>query len=227
MPKYKERQWAELDEFPHVKQAPLGEWMNKDHPMKGNWNKELFQNNHPIVLELGCGKGEYTVGLAERYPEKNFIGVDIKGHRMWRGAKTSFENNMPNVGFLRTRIDFITSFFEKDEVSEIWLTFSDPQPRGAKESKRLTSPLFISRYRKFLKPGGIIHVKTDSDLLYEYTLEKVKELNLELIQHTNDLYGELIENLDEPTREIMNIRTHYENIFLKKGIKIKYIKFKI
>lgn len=193
-------------------------------PQKGNWN-EFFGNDNPIVLELGCGKGEYAVGLAKKYPNKNFIGVDIKGARIWYGANTVREEGMKNVAFIRTRIDFIETFFAKDEISEIWLTFSDPQPN--KPRKRLSSPLFLSRYRKFLKPGGIVHLKTDNSWLFASTLEVIYDNKLELLQKTWDLYGEMIEDLDSDTREILNIRTHYEQIFSDKGFDIKYVKFKI
>lgn len=193
-------------------------------PQKGNWN-EFFGNDNPIVLELGCGKGEYAVGLAKKYPNKNFIGVDIKGARIWYGANTVREEGMKNVAFIRTRIDFIETFFAKDEISEIWLTFSDPQPN--KPRKRLSSPLFLSRYRKFLKPGGIVHLKTDNSWLFASTLEVIYDNKLELFQKTWDLYGEMIEDLDSDTREILNIRTHYEQIFSDKGFDIKYVKFKI
>jgi len=194
-----------------------------DHAMKGKWHSHFFKNDHPVILELGCGKGEYTVGLAKRFPDKNFIGVDIKGHRMWDGAKTAFEEQIVNAGFLRTRIDFISSFFAPDEVEEIWLTFSDPQP--LKPQKRLSSPQFLARYKKFLKPGGIIHLKTDSAILYESTLEMVKENKHRILFSSDDLYGKAISEIDPATREILSIRTHYETIFMNKGKTIKYLKF--
>ncbi len=199
----------------------------KDHPVKGTWNSEQFEKEQPIVLELGCGKGEYSVGMGRHFPEKNFIGVDIKGARIWYGASESLRDGLSNVRFLRTRIDFITSFFKQDEVDEIWLTFPDPQKEGRRERKRLTSPMFIERYRQILKKGGIVHLKTDSPDLYEYTMEQIQEHGYELIQETYDLYGELIENLDADTQAILNIRTHYEGIFSAKGFSIKYIKFRV
>lgn len=225
MGKNKLAHFAELKSFHNVVEAPGSEWYHTDHPIKGNWATTVFKNNHPIVLELGCGKGEYTVGLARKFKPKNFIGVDIKGARMWRGAKTTVDENITNAAFLRTRIDFINAFFGENEVSEIWLTFSDPQPAESKKRKRLTSPLFIGRYKKLLHSGGVIHVKTDSELLYTYTLEQIAENKYDLIFETNDLYGKAIHEFDKDTKDILEIKTHYESIFLKKGVSIKYIKF--
>lgn len=207
--------------FSNVFEAEVG----KEFDMKGKWREQYFKNDNPIVLELGCGKGEYAVGLGEFYPDKNFIGVDIKGARMFIGAKDALDKKMNNVAFLRTRIDYITEFFAENEVDEIWLTFSDPQPK--KPRKRLSSPLFINRYRQFLKPGGIVHMKTDSDILFEYTEEQIKEQNYECLELTWDLYGELPENIDPKTREIFHIKTHYEKLFTAKGSVIKYCKFRI
>jgi tRNA (guanine-N7-)-methyltransferase len=224
MGKNKLEHFAELKSFHNVIEAPGSTWFTQNHDIKGNWATQHFKNSHPIVLELGCGKGEYTVGMAKKFTEKNFIGIDIKGARIWRGAKTAVEDKMTNASFLRTRIDFINSFFDKDEVSEIWLTFSDPQPLEAKARKRLTSPLFMERYKKLLKPGGIIHVKTDSRILYEYTLDEIKRNTYKLIFETNDLYA-TINEFDENTRDILAIKTHYEKIFLTQGKSIKYIKF--
>lgn len=205
---------------------PTMEDIKKDtFPLKGKWRTELFKNEHPIILELGCGKGEYAVGLGKKYPHNNYIGVDIKGARIWYGANTVREEGIRNIGFLRTRIDFIEAFFGENEIDEIWLTFSDPQIR--KPRKRLTSKLFIDRYRKFLKPGGIIHVKTDSSWLFASTLEQIDLYNYQLLEKTWDLYGEMPENLDADTREILGIRTHYEQIFSDKGFDIKYLKFKL
>lgn len=194
-------------------------------PHKGKWNENVFKNDHPIILELGCGKGEYAVQLAQKYPNKNFVGLDIKGARIWYGANEVREKELDNVAFIRTRIDFITQFFDKNEIDEIWLTFSDPQPR--KPRKRLTSRLFIERYLKFLKPGGIVHLKTDNSWLFASTLEQIEAHGYQLIQKSWDLYGELIENLDADTQEILKIKTHYEAIFSQKGFDIKYIKFTI
>ena len=193
--------------------------------MKGSWKKTFFKNNNPIVLELGCGKGEYSLGLAKHFQNKNFIGVDLKGNRIYIGAKEALALNMKNVAFLRTRIDFITDYFSENEVDEIWLTFSDPQKK--KPRKRLTSSLFIERYRHILKPNGIIHLKTDSDLLFEFTLNEIKENNYQCKEFTWDLYNDLTENIDPSTREILGIKTHYEKLFTDLGFAIKYCKFQI
>lgn len=221
MAKNKLKRFAAVKDFPHFFEPAIDE----EFELKGNWRKDFFKNDNPIVLELGCGKGEYSVGLAKHFPNKNFIGVDIKGSRMFVGAEEAMENDMHNVAFLRTRIDFITNYFDKDEVDEIWLTFSDPQPK--KPRKRLSSKLFIDRYRQILKPGGIVHMKTDSDLLFESTEEQIKEHKYELLELTWDLYGDLPENLDATTREIFHIKTHYEKLFTDRGATIKYCKFKI
>ncbi len=220
MGKDKLRRFAAIKEFSNFFEPIIGE----EYYLKGNWNKTFFKNNNPIVLELGCGKGEYSVGLAKHFPNKNFIGCDIKGSRMYIGAKEALDDNMGNVAFLRTKIDFINDCFSENEVDEIWLTFSDPQPK--KPNKRLSSKPFINRYYKFLKPGGTIHMKTDSDLLFEFTEEEIKS-NYKLIELTWDLYNELPENLDQVTKDIFHIKTHYEKLFTNKGSIIKYCKFKI
>jgi tRNA (guanine-N7-)-methyltransferase len=219
--KNKLARWIELDSFDNVIQPEIGEVAGKDYPVKSNWNNEVFRNGNPVVLELGCGKGEYTVGLAARFPEKNYIGVDIKGARMWRGAKTSNEQKLQNVAFLRTRIEFINSFFTTDEVDEIWITFPDPHPGGKNSNKRLTSPWYLNLYRQFMKNKGIIHLKTDNTELYNYTKSIVEFNDQDIIFSTNDLYSEELPN------DILSIRTHYENIFLKAGLKINYISFSL
>ena len=221
MTKKKLAQWAELQSFSHVIQPNFEDIFGKDHELKGLWHKEWFHNENPIVLELGCGKGEYTVGLAEKFPEKNFIGIDIKGARMWRGAKTASEKNLPNVAFLRTRIEFITSFFGTEEVDEIWITFPDPQFKRKKEKKRLPGPAFLNIYRTFLKQNGIIHLKTDCRDLFEYTLSIVKSNNLEILTSTTDLHN------DMPGNPMLSIRTFYEEMFLKEGIPITYLAFRL
>jgi len=221
MGKDKIRRFAAVKSFDNFYEPTIGEVS----PMKGKWRSNHFKNDNPIVLELGCGKGEYSVGLAKHFPQKNFIGVDIKGARMFIGAEEALNDKMQNVAFLRTKIDFITDCFEENEVDEIWLTFSDPQPK--KENKRLSSPPFIARYRKILKPGGIVHMKTDSDLLFEYTEEQIKSQNYECLELTWDLYGEIPEKIDQVTRDIFHIKTHYEKLFTARGSVIKYCKFKI
>ena len=193
--------------------------------LKGKWREQYFKNKNPLVLELGCGKGEYSVGLGRRYPERNYVGVDIKGARMWYGAKSVLAEGLHNVAFLRTRIDFIDKFFGADEVDEIWLTFSDPQPH--KPNKRLTSAHFIGLYKRFLKPGGVIHLKTDNDLLFESTLEQIEQHAYILLEKTFDLYGEVITALDIETKENLGIKTYYEGLFSAKGFKIKYCRFKV
>ena len=220
MGKDKLRRFAAVKKFTNFFEPTIGEEYSK----KGKWHSEFFKNNNPIILELGCGKGEYTVGLAKHFPNKNFIGCDIKGNRMYVGATEALKENLKNVAFLRTKIDFITDCFAENEIDEIWLTFSDPQPK--KPNKRLSSKPFIERYKKFLKPGGIIHMKTDSNLLFEFTEEEIKE-NYELVELTWDLYKELPEKLDQLTLDILHIKTHYEQLFTRKGSVIKYCKFKI
>jgi tRNA (guanine-N7-)-methyltransferase len=219
--KNKLAKWSEFGSFGNVIQPEIGDVFSEDHPVKGNWSKTIFKNENPVILELGCGKGEYSVGLAARFPENNYIGIDIKGARMWRGAKTSNELKLPNVSFLRTRIEFITSFFSPDEVDEIWITFPDPHPGGRNANKRLTSPWFLNKYRSFLKNKGLIHLKTDNTELFNYTKGVVINNNLEMIYITSDLYSE---NFSD---DILSIRTHYEKLFLNRGMKINYFSFRL
>lgn len=225
------RKFAENETFscllqPSAEEALAdGYFQLRDHRIKGRWNADMFHGaaDTPIVLELGCGKGEYAIDLARRHPEANFIGVDIKGARLWKGAKYATQNAMGNVAFLRARIEFITAYFAKAEVSEIWLTFSDPQIR--KENARLSSPLFLERYRSFLKPGGIVHLKTDSRFLHEYTKAVCAANGLEVLACTEDLYGELqTPGIPPVAREV---QTFYENMFLQQGYKINYLAFRI
>ena len=197
--------------------------ISKGFALKGKWRSDYFKNQQPLVLELGCGKGEYTVGLATARLDKNFIGVDIKGNRIWTGAKMAIESRLNNVAFLRTRIDFIEYCFEKNEVDEIWITFPDPQPQSTRARKRLTHPMFTNRYKNILKPGGLVHLKTDSTSLYEYTLENIAENKFNLIWHTNDLY----KNCPPDRQELVNIKTYYEKLFTDRGEDIKYIVFQI
>jgi tRNA (guanine-N7-)-methyltransferase len=220
MGKNKLVRWTELGSYDNVIQPEIEDVSGKDHPIKGRWNQDLFKNGNPITLELGCGKGEYTVGLANHFPHDNFIGIDIKGARMWRGAKTANEQKLTNVAFLRTRIEFINSFFSSDEVDEIWITFPDPHLGGRNSNKRLISPWFLNSYRLFLKDKGLIHLKTDNKELYDFTCKVLSYNNVETIISTNDLYTEKIDN-------ILSIRTHYEKIFLEAGLKINYISFRL
>lgn len=225
MAKNKLRRFAEMKAFPNVFEPTLEPVVTDPFPLKGRWREDFFKNDHPIVLELGCGKGEYSVGLAKHYPEKNFVGIDIKGSRMFVGAKEALDAGMTNVAFLRSKVDFIEQYFAPNEVDEIWLTFSDPQP--GKPRKRLSSRLFIERYQRILKPGGLVHLKTDSDLLFESTEEEIKEHNYEVVELTWDLYKSIPEDLDPTIREILHIKTHYEQLFTAKGSVIKYCSFRI
>jgi tRNA (guanine-N7-)-methyltransferase len=213
--------WAEMEQFNNVIQPTFEEVFRKDYKLKGLWNDLFFKNSFPISLELGCGKGEYTIGMAKMFPEKNFLGIDIKGARIWRGAKEAFENNINNAGFLRTRIEMINSFFAPGEVDEIWITFPDPQIKKRRNKKRLTAPRFLNSYRQFLGPGGVVHLKTDSSELYEYTSELLRHNNIIPDISTNDLYSS-----DLPDR-LMGIKTHYEQLFLQEGKKITYLRFKL
>ena len=222
MGKDKLKRFNENETFQNLFQPTL-QYHSEQSELKGNWSKE-FRNDNNIVLELGCGRGEYTISLASKNHDKNYIGVDIKGARLWRGAKTGLENKLTNVRFLRTKVDFITKFFESGEVNEIWLTFSDPQPK--KPRKRLTSPLFIERYKKILNQKGIIHLKTDSQLLYEYTLEQI-QLHRYKILHDIKNIDAISEKINEDLKETLSYRTFYEEKWLKDGIKIKYLSFSI
>lgn len=225
MAKNKLRRFTEMKAWNNVFEPTLQPNPQEAFPLKGKWRTDYFKNDNPIVLELGCGKGEYAVGLAKHYPNRNFIGVDIKGSRMYVGAKESMEQGLQNVAFLRSKIDFIESYFEAGEVDEIWLTFSDPQP--IKPRKRLTSEQFVNRYRKILKPGGLIHLKTDSDILFESTEEQINEHGYDVVELTWDLYQSIPADLDPTIREILHIKTHYEELFTAKGSVIKYCSFRI
>jgi tRNA (guanine-N7-)-methyltransferase len=227
--KNKLARWNELAAFDNVIQPAIGDVSGKDHPVKGRWKKEVFKNDNPIILELGCGKGEYSIGLANTFQDNNFIGIDIKGARMWRGAKTSNDLNLKNVAFLRTRIEFINSFFSSDEVDEIWITFPDPHPGGRNSNKRLTSPRFLNSYRLFLKNKGLVHLKTDNTELFDYTKKVISYNRLESVIITNNLYSgnfdDTIFSDNKPHSNdsgdinfspdaILSIKTHYEKIYL-------------
>lgn len=219
MGKDKLRKFAENLTFDNLVQPSFDEVFRRDHPLKGHWREDFFKNGNPVVLELGCGKGEYTVGLGAAHSEGNFIGIDIKGARMWRGAKTATGMGMRNVGFLRTRIEFTGSFFAPGEVSEIWITFPDPQLKKGREKKRLTSPVFLSYYSQFLAPGGAIHLKTDSRELYDYTRRVIEANALPCEAASADIYGD---GLADPA---LSIKTTYERRFLAEGKPITYLRF--
>ena len=224
MGKNKLKKFAEMETFHNVFQCGARECV-EDSPvvtMRGKWRELYFHNNNPIVLELGCGRGEYTVGLAQRDPNKNYIGIDIKGARMWAGAKQAELAGIKNVAFLRTNIEMISNFFSPDEIDEIWITFPDPQMKKA--TKRLTSTYFMQRYRQLLRPDGIIHLKTDSPFLYTYTQAMVKENHYPILVDTNDLYSEeAVRTLGDKANEARMLQTHYENQWLDRGLTIKYI----
>jgi len=219
MGKNKLQKFSEMESFPHVFQYTFSalQGRRETFELKGRWS-EFFSNDNPVVLELGCGKGEYTVALAELFPEKNFIGVDIKGARMWTGAKESFLKGLKNVAFIRTNIEIIPAFFGKDEVAEIWLTFPDPQMK--KVNKRLTSTRFMQLYQKFVKPEGIIHLKTDSNFMFTYTSEMIKANGYKSLFENSDLYHSGFSD-----DKILSIKTFYEQQWLERGLSIKYTKF--
>jgi len=221
MGKDKLRRFRENLTFDCFVQPEFDEVFRNDHPLKGHWHDRFFHNDRPIVLELGCGKGEYTVALAERDPERNYIGIDIKGARMWRGAKTAAERRMQNVGFLRTRIEFIDSLFAEGEVDEIWITFPDPQLKTRRAKKRLTSPLFLERYARLLRPEGCIHLKTDSKHLYAYTNEVIRRFGLRCEVSEPDIYGSGFAD------EVLSVKTAYERMFLEMGLPITYTRFSL
>jgi tRNA (guanine-N7-)-methyltransferase len=218
--KNKIRKFTELNSFENVFQPGLDEIFTGSFRLKGKWCDEYFGNYNPVILELGCGKGEYTVSLAERYPLENFIGVDIKGARLWKGARYATDHNLRNVAFIRTRIEFITSFFGKNEIDEIWLTFPDPQLKRKRNKKRLTAPSFLNNYRQFLKKEGIIHLKTDSRELFEYTRDLALKNGLRINSITENLYSSEIEGAAK------EIKTYYEKQFLEKGMSIFYLSFR-
>lgn len=225
MGKNKQFRFAENRTFPHVVQPTFEELMEGRFPLRGRWNADFFRRDAPLVLELGCGKGEYTIGLSRLEPQHNHLGVDIKGARIWRGARTVKEEGLAHTGFLRTHVDHLTKAFAPGEVDAIWLTFSDPQL--GKPRKRLTSPLFLDRYRQVLKPGGLVHLKTDSPVLYAYTLEQVAEQQLPLLEHSDNVYSDLVHRVGPEEQAILNIRTFYERMWLLEGRTIHYVRFAI
>lgn len=227
MGKGKLKKWTENKTFAHVFEPPLQDAVDGHDFMKGEWHEKVFGNKHPITLELGCGKGEYTVELARRYPDRNFIGVDIKGHRFWKGAKISQNDGLSNVAFLRTRLEFIDHYFAPGEAEEIWLTFSDPQPKDEKGSKRITGPKFIEKYKRILPAGKLINVKTDSELLYQWSLEQYREQGYDITYASDDVYGKLVHELKDPLRDILHIKTYYEQMWLDMGKKIHFLQIRV
>lgn len=217
--KNKLKRFKENETFTNVFQPSREEVLNKTLGKKGQW-AQFFGNNNPIVLELGCGKGEYTVGLAKRYPNKNFIGIDIKGARFWRGAKTALEETLPNVAFIRTQIELVAHLFFSHEVSEIWITFPDPQIKYKRTKHRLTNPVFLDRYKQILSPTGCVHLKTDSEYMHGYTLGLLQGMGLPIAYANHDVY----KNEGSP-EEVLGIQTFYENQYLAVGKPITYLRF--
>ena len=220
--KNKLKRFRENETFSNLFQPGREELLNDNFALKGKWNKEYFKNDRPIVLELGCGKGEYTLGLSERFPDKNFIGIDIKGARIWRGAKTALEQQRSNVAFIRMQIELIEKTFETGEVSEIWITFPDPQIKYKRTKHRLTNPEFLKRYKNILKDDGLIHLKTDSEFLHGYTIGLLQGLGHDILYAHHDIYV----NTYAP-EEVVNIQTFYEKQFLEQGKAITYLKFRL
>jgi len=220
--KNKLKRFSENETFDNVFQPTREEVVGNEFPLRGKWNDEFFKNDNPIVLELGCGKGEYSVGLAERFPEKNFIGIDIKGARFWRGAKTAVESGMNNVAFVRTQIELIQHIFAKNEVSEIWITFPDPQIKYKRTKHRMTNAAFLENYKNILKPSGLMHLKTDSEFMHGYTLGLLHGLGHEVLYANHNIY----KNESAPA-EVTGIQTFYESQYLEVNKPITYIQFRI
>lgn len=220
--KNKLKRFRENETFNNVVQPSREVLLEDVFKLKGKWGADFFKNDHPIVLELGCGKGEYSVNLARRYPEKNFVGIDIKGARFWRGAKTTLEEGLHNVGFLRIQIELIARCFAENEVDEIWITFPDPQIKYKRTKHRLTNETFLSTYRNLLKPTGVVHLKTDSEFMHGYTLGLLHGLGHEIEYAHHDVYG----NAHSP-KEVTAIQTFYEKQYLEAGKKITYIRFRL
>jgi len=226
MAKKKLIRFKDLEGFQNVLQPNMEEFWEKEFELKGKWKSDFFKNDKPLVLELACGKGEYAVNMAKKYPNKNFLGVDIKGARIWYGASIARTEAIDNAKFLRTRIDFIDKFFTENEVDEIWITFPDPQPQESRARKRLTSPRFISRYKKILKQGGLMHLKTDADSFFDYTIQQIEENKYQILSKFDNVYKQ-VDEIPEDLNHLYKVQTHYEGIFAAKGHTIKYVSFKI
>ncbi|MCP4052797.1 MAG: tRNA (guanosine(46)-N7)-methyltransferase TrmB [Mesoflavibacter sp.] len=220
--KNKLKRFKENETFDNVFQPTRSQLVDMDYQYKGQWNAQVFKNNNPIVLELGCGKGEYTVALAKKYPNKNFIGIDIKGARFWRGAKTAVEENIPNAAFIRTQIELIEYVFAENEVDEIWITFPDPQIKYKRTKHRMTNSEFLKRYKKVLKPDGVMNLKTDSEFMHGYTLGLLHGEGHEVLYSNNDVYRQ-----EGSPEEVTSIQTFYEGQYLEQNKPITYIRFKI
>ena len=218
--KNKLKRFKENETFSNVIQPTREEVLNNTLILKGNWNRNFFKNQNPIVLELGCGKGEYSVNLATMFPEKNFLGIDIKGARFWRGAKTALVEKINNVGFLRTQIELVDCVFDENEVDEIWITFPDPQIKYKRTKHRMTNPDFLNKYKKILKPNGIVHLKTDSEYMHGYTLGLLQGLGLTIEYAHHDVYG-----TTNAPKEVTDIQTYYESQYLAINKKITYLRF--
>lgn len=227
MAKDKLRKFAEVSGMDHVIEPSHEEMMEGAVRLKGKWSSDVFKAQQPITVELACGKGEYTVDMARMFPERNHIGVDIKGNRIWRGAKTSMEEGLKNVAFLRTRIEGIDSFFDTNEVDQIWITFPDPHKKERRRNHRLTHPRFLDLYRKILKPGGTINLKTDSSTLYDFTMDVILEQGLKVHHQTIDVYTLGAKKFPDDLMTLMETKTHYEKMWLEDGKQIKFIRFEL
>ena len=220
--KNKLKRFKENETFKNVIQPTREELVKKDFVLKGKWNKDFFKNDNPLVLELGCGKGEYSVELGRKYPNKNFIGIDIKGARFWRGAKTALEENITNVGFLRTQIELVDHAFAENEVDEIWITFPDPQIKYKRTKHRMTNSDFLQLYKSILKPDGVVNLKTDSEFMHGYTLGVLQGAGHDILYANHDVYKQ-----EGSPEEVTSIQTFYESQYLEQNKPITYIRFKI
>jgi tRNA (guanine-N7-)-methyltransferase len=218
--KNKLKRFKENETFSNVIQPTREEVLNNTLELKGNWNRDFFKNKNPIILELGCGKGEYSVNLAKMFPDKNFLGIDIKGARFWRGAKMALEEKITNVGFLRTQIELVDLIFDENEIDEIWITFPDPQIKYTRTKHRMTNPDFLNKYKKIIKPNGVVHLKTDSEYMHGYTLGLLQGLGLNIEYAHHDVYG-----TTNAPKEVTEIQTYYENQYLAINKKITYLRF--